>query len=109
MQIDDPFGDGQSQAEAAKLARHRRTALFKGVEDPRLQFRRDTDAVIPNLDDDVMRRIIVRANCNRPFSRGELDRVVDQVPQNLLETRRVSPAMMFRRLQVAVHLQFFIR
>src|SRR5690348_4697845 len=100
MQIDDALRHCEAQTEAAKLAGHGGAALFERIENAWLQFGRDTYATVLNLDHNVVLGIIPGPDVYFTFSGSELHRVVDQVPEHLLQSGCVCPAMMFCSFQL---------
>src|SRR4051794_30185532 len=94
MEVDHAFGNGQAQTQTAILARDRLAPLLERIENPRLNLWRYAEAIIDNLDRDVMFIVVIGPNTDGPFRRRKLDRVLDQIPKNLLQSRRIRPAMM---------------
>ena len=83
------LADRQPQAQAAELPRDRAFRLLEGVEDPRQRLRLDADPAVVHLDDHVL---LVRpaADAHAAAVRRELDRVLQEVPEDLLEPGRVG-------------------
>ena len=101
MQIDHAFGNGEPQAETAILARDRAAALLEGIENTRQQIGLDPDPGIGNLHHDRCPASSFRVRAVIVAARGrEFDRVFDQIPKDLLQARRVRPAMMLDRLEM---------
>ncbi len=61
MQLDQLFGDRQSQAQATVLARRTGIGLTKPVEDMRQKFGSDADTTVLNDDFDA----VIRLLCSR--------------------------------------------
>src|SRR5207237_8876040 len=94
-QIDNAFEDGETETEPAVAIGYAAPALFEGVENARLQFAIDADTGIGEIDDDVMLRVIACANTELAAGRSKFDRILDDVPKNLLQAGGIGPAMMF--------------
>ena len=89
--LDDVAGDGQAQAGPAALAADARPVdLVEPLEDARLGRPRDADAVVRDRHDDVRRHRSHGHRDGAPVG-AELDRVVEQVDEDLLEARLVAP------------------
>src|SRR6188768_1918549 len=101
MQIDHAFRNREAKTEPAKLAGHISSSLFKGVKNSRDQIRLNPDAAVLDLDHDVMVLVIPRCEIQSSPRRGKLGRVLDQVPEHLLQARGIGPAMMLARLETA--------
>ena len=85
--------DGQAETGAAEPARRRSVRLAERLEDRRRASRRDAD---PGVGDAEMQLVLPslressRTATNDVAALGELERVADQVRQDLLEARRVA-------------------
>ena len=96
--LDDRAADRQAQPQAAEPARRRRPPLLQDVEDPGKSLRLDADAGVADLDRSgrhAVRSVRVPLAIAGPdrdpaSGGGELDRVLDQVPEDLLEPDRVG-------------------
>ena len=101
-QLDELTRDRQTQAGAAVAPRHALMHLGEGGEQPRHRLRRDADAGVAHLEDEVMAhtvsRIAVRGLGGRQQTQidrhlaalGELDRVRDQIAQHLAQPQRIG-------------------
>ena len=69
----------------------------------------DPDAGVGDLDDDLMLLVVPGGNFEPAALGREFRGVLDQVPKNLLQTRRVAPAMMFAGFEALDHLDTFFR
>ena len=58
MEIDHALRNREAEAEPAVFARDDAPALLEGVEDSRHQFRIDPDAVVGDLDHDLMGLVV---------------------------------------------------
>ena len=88
--LDDVAGDGQAETGPAALAADPRPVdLVEPLEDARLGRPRDADAVVRDRHHDVRRH---RSDGDRDGAAvgAELDRVVEQVDEDLLEARLVA-------------------
>src|SRR2546430_9210870 len=109
MQIDDALADRESEPEPSILARYRPAALFERVENLRHDFLLDTDAGVPDLNDDLLGLGVTCGDFDPPAFRRELRGILHQVPKHLLEPRGIRPAMMLARIEVAGYLGVFLR
>src|SRR5678815_5602295 len=82
VRLDDPAGDLQSQPRAGTFALLR---LPEAVEDLGQPYRRDAAARVGDPEQDVA-VACRRADGDASMSRRELDRVADQVLEDLIET-----------------------
>ena len=90
MELDDPPGDRQSETRAALLARGGVIDLLKLLEDPLLVGLGDAGSRVRHRDDELT---VGAARLQPHLARlGELDRVADEVQQNLGEAPIVAPA-----------------
>ena len=77
--------------------------MFEGVENAWLQFAINADPGIGEIDDDVMLRVVARADEELAAGRGKFDRILDDVPKNLLQPGGIGPAMMFFGAEVLLN------
>ena len=88
-----PLADRQAQPGAAEAPRGRRVRLREGLEQPRLRRRRDADAGVADGERDQDRAVLRRGGVERQHHRalrGELDRVAEQVEDDLAQARRIA-------------------
>src|SRR4029453_12288312 len=78
------------------------------LENARLQFRANSDTGIGEIDDDVMLGIVTCADAELTTRRREFDRVLDDVPKDLLQTRGIGPAMMFFGGEILLNLNLLL-
>jgi hypothetical protein len=89
VQVDDAARERQPDAEAALRARERRVRLDEQVEDRGQVLARDADPVVLHLD--LGRAVVPLQRHPDPTARGRvLARVVQQVPDHLLQARGVA-------------------
>ena len=104
--------DGQPQAQPAAVAAARRVALLERLEDPGQDLRLDPHARCRRTS--TTRRAAVaglgvgaalreRIGDATPPAGGELGRVLDQVPEDLLQPRRVGLDVVLGGRQVQLH------
>ena len=103
VQVDQRLADRQAQSQPAELTRHRLIRLLEGVED--LGHRRRVDADAGVGDGDLQRPggVVVGVDGDVSVRRGrggELDGVLDQVPEDLLESSRVAAHVVLLRREV---------
>ncbi len=79
------------------------SALFEGIENPRLMFGFDSDPGVGDLKDKPP--FLVRGpNRDSPSVRSKLHRVVQQIPKDLLDPDRISRDVMLLGAKVRRHL-----
>src|SRR4029077_6367196 len=88
--LGERLADRQAETEAAELLGHRGVALLEGVEDPRQDLGLNPDSRVDHLEDPFRSRLISRANDDPAARRCELDGVLDEVPEDLLDPRRIT-------------------
>src|SRR5690606_8144753 len=99
--------DRQPEPEPAESSSDRGVALLEPIEDVRQQLRPDADARV--LDRDLgFGAEVPHADADRAALRGELDRVPEQIPEDLLEASRVARDRP-RRLELGDELEAFVR
>ena len=100
------FGNCQAETEAAETPLERAFALLKRIKNPFHDFRLDPDAGIAHADRENLRQMIRRRDRDGAAFAGELDRVLEEVPNDLLKFRRIGHDMKVRGLQIDLHSQF---
>ena len=116
----DRAADREAEPEPAELPRRRHAALLEDVKDARQKVGLDADARVDYLDRKRRRAhvraclagwyiashaLVVRLDDDRASRRGELDGVLDQVPENLLEPDRVGVDVVARGGKVDLELE----
>ncbi|CAA9379130.1 MAG: hypothetical protein AVDCRST_MAG64-500 [uncultured Phycisphaerae bacterium] len=91
MQVDQRLADRQPEPEPAEQPGHVPPALLERVEDPRQRLGVDPDAGVADGDGQSPAGRVGRPDRHPPAGRRELDRVLQQVPQDLLGPGRVGP------------------
>ncbi len=89
------IGNGEAQPKPAEHVVDGRIALFKGIENSGQRLGRDADPGIGDLETDLAGSRVVRAQSDLTVRGSKLDRVADEVPQDLLDAGRVGVDMMF--------------
>src|SRR5437868_555888 len=103
MRIDQCFGDGKTEPQAAELSSDRAIALLKSIENMRKRFGLNTNPVVFYFENELFVCFILRPNEN-PFPRWrKLDRVADQVPKNLVQTDWIGHDLMRGCFQIQPH------
>lgn len=89
MKINELFGDRQPQTKASMFASAARISLPKPIKDHRQQVRRNA---LSCITDSYLSPAIISDDRNMHLAarRRELDRIVDEIPQHLLHSRRVT-------------------
>ena len=93
MRIGDRLADREAEADPAKLPRDLAIALLEGIEDAADLSRVDSDAGVFYFHRHApvaVRPLGARADRDRATLRGELDRVLEQVPEDLGDARAVG-------------------
>ncbi len=93
-QFDQALADRQAQAHAAVLARVRFVHLGERIEQSRQNLRIDADAGVAHFETQAHRVGVGldQADFHHDLAAlGELERVRDQVDQQLLQSRRIAP------------------
>lgn len=85
--------DGKSKAEATKARMNRGIALFEKRKYSPQRLRRNTNPGITYFDHEPAALVVVGYDRNRPAERRELQRISDQVRQNLFQLACVSSDM----------------
>src|SRR5438270_7906318 len=104
MYIDNALGNGQAETESAVAIGHALSTLFEGVENARLQFGINPDPGISEIDNDVVLGVVARADAELAAGRSKFDRILDDVPKDLLQSCGISPAMMFLGGEILLNL-----
>src|SRR3984893_10822664 len=86
------FADGQTKTQTSKLCP---LALFKSIENFRQRFRLNSQAGVRDFNAQFSLGSVAGRNGNLPIAGCELHRVIDQVPKDLLESRRIRSQMDF--------------
>src|SRR5688500_8800322 len=85
VQLHQTLDDREPKSQAAITACRRRIALTESIENVGQEIRQDADARVANADLD-MRINSLKIDLYRSALWGELDRVGNQVPHDLLKT-----------------------
>ena len=83
------FGKGKPQAEPSGLSHRIGLALFKGIENTGQELGNNADTGIRYLHHDLP-ILVVRLNKNLSSFGSKLDRILDQIPEDLLQTGKVA-------------------
>ena len=89
MKFDKLLDDRQSQSQAAVTPRRRRVRLLKAIEDKGKEFRRNALSRIADPDFDVGDAAF-EEHGNSSIFWSEFDRVVQEIPKDLLEALGVA-------------------
>src|ERR1041384_6077993 len=95
VQIHQVFGNGQTKSEPTKLPRHFGSALLERLEQCFEFGRIDADAVVADLELELIAHCVPRHDVDLAAGRSEFHRIVDQVPEHLLNAHRIGPDVMF--------------
>src|SRR5438445_5004995 len=83
-QIDVAFHDGQAESGVQAIGLARRIGAVKAFENMFACFRRDADAGVPNLHED-MAVLLLQSQLDASFGAIVLDRIVEEVGQCVAE------------------------
>jgi hypothetical protein len=89
VRLDEALDEREPEAQPAVRARRRHVRLPEALEDVRQEFGRDALALVFHLD---ARRAVLPADAHAhaPALARELDGVVQEVPEDLHQTRAVA-------------------
>src|SRR4051812_35878484 len=103
MRLRERFGNGKAETESAETPLQGLIALFEGVENAVDDFFLHPDSGIAHFHLQHLRPGIARVDDNlAPFG-SELDRILEQVPNDLLKLRRIGRDVTRARLEVEMH------
>src|ERR1700693_1133472 len=104
MRLNQGLADGEAETKSSQLSSR---ALLERIENfwQRLGF--DSETGIGNLDAQLPGRIVAGRNRDLPAKGGEFHGVVDQVPEDLLESGWIGAEMHFFVVQDQTKLQIF--
>src|SRR5438270_3018296 len=105
MRLGKGFGNGQAETESAITPLKRALALFERIKNAIHDFRFDSDSGVVHRDGEKLRLRIGRRNCDLAVVGGELDRVLEQVPDNLLVLGGVARDVMGAAAQIKMQFQ----
>ena len=98
VEVHERLGNREPEPEATKTPRDGAPSLLEGSEQVLHASRRDADALVAHRQGEAAGTRVVGAHDDAPAVRGELERVVDEVPKDLLaggrgRPRRDAPAL----------------
>src|SRR5262245_58021057 len=100
------FDQRQTKAQSADAPRARHVALSESLEDVRQEIRLDAFAVVAHDDGDVPVHAFER-DFDAPAFLCELDRIREQIPDDLLQTVVVARDLAGERIQVGDYTDAF--
>src|SRR2546430_15764643 len=106
--MDNALGNGQAETEAAVAIGHALSTLVEGVENARLQFGINPDPGVGEIDNDVVLGVVARADAELAAGRSKFDRILDDVPKNLLQSFFFLTAMMSPGVDIFPHLDLLL-
>ncbi len=102
-------GNSQPQTEPAKTVRHRGSTLFKCVKNLGQYCLFNPDPGVAYLNLQFTGHGIAGFNAHFALIRGEFDRVLEQIPKNLLEAGRIGGNRVFAGVEMKRKPQLFAR
>src|SRR5712691_6049678 len=103
MQVNDRLADRQAQPQPPVLPSYLRLSLLESVEETRHEVRGNANAGVGDLYHNASVTVVPRPNRDGALRPGELRRVLDQVPEDLLDAGRVRPEDRGRGSQFGIH------
>ena len=89
MHRHEPLHEGETDAESRRRSIKRPLRSRKQIEDGRQHLARDADAVVGDANDDVI-AVTLETKHDRSADVGEFRRVVENVRDDLRESRRIA-------------------
>src|SRR4029453_2580655 len=89
VQLHEVLRDRKAKAQSRGTTTAGAILLAKSLEHMRQKFRRDATTVILHDELEMIRRLL-NPDCDATSGRREFDRVVNEIPQNLLESTCVA-------------------
>ena len=90
VRIDHRFRNGKAETEPAEAPRNRRLSLFERIEDFSNLVLFNADAGVGDPNFNFIRLRVGSHDRDSPIVRRKLHAVLDQVPKDLLQTRRIA-------------------
>src|SRR5215208_5261607 len=105
MEIDETFGNRESETKSAKLPGHGSISLLKWLEQGSQSLRLDSNPCVFNFEMKACIFVVKRAERDLSAVRREFHGVVDQVPEHLLKPNAISKDMKLFRFKPGEDLQ----
>src|SRR5947209_901810 len=105
MRFDQRFANRQAQTQATELSS---SGLFKCVKNRGQNIAIDPATGVLHHELEPAFKIVVGCDFKHAVVRREFDRVLNQVPKNLLEPGRICPERDLRRVQLRFEGKFFL-
>src|SRR4029077_13574970 len=105
VEIDETFGNCESETQSAELSAYRRISLLKWLKQRSQPLRLNSNPCVGNFEMKASISVVKRAERDLSALRGEFHGVVDQVPEHLLKPDAVSQDVILFRLQLSRDLQ----
>jgi hypothetical protein len=83
--------------------------LLKWIEDSRENVRSDSNSTVNNLQPKPAALRIARTQLEPTIRRGELNGILDEIPEDLLQTSTVCSNAVFDRFELKLDSQVFSR
>src|SRR6476620_4400027 len=99
VEIDETFGNRESETKSAKLPAHGGISLLKWLKQRRQSLRLDSNPCVFNFEMKASIFVVKRAERDLSALRGEFHGVVDQVPEHLLKPDAISQDVIPFRLK----------
>ena len=104
MRLNQGFADSKAETESSELCA---SSLLECIENFRQRFWINSETGVGDFDAQLLGRIVAGRNRDLATARGEFHSVVDQVPEDLLESGGVGAEMHFFGVQVKMKYQGF--
>ena len=105
MRVDQRLRNGQAKPEASKAARDFSLALLECVKDLVDFFLFDADAGVDDAGLNFIRRRVKSLDSDSASFRSKFHAVLDQIPKDLLQSRRIALHMGVSSAKVKFHFQ----
>src|SRR5438132_5124476 len=107
MRVDQRLRNCKAETETSKTTGNRDLSLLKSVEDFDDSFRLDAHPSIGNPNVNLLRRGVKRLDRNAAFFGSKLHAVLDQIPKDLLQTRRIAFDMCLSGAKTKFYFEMF--
>ena len=107
MRVDQRLRNSEAKSEPSKASGDFSLSLFECVKDFVDLFPLDADAGVDNASLDFVWRRVKRLNGDSTSFGSELHTVLDQIPKDLLQSRRIAFHVSFSGAKMKFHIEIF--